>query len=62
MKNDEQRLIDLEMRLAFMERGLEKLDEVVQGQQTQIDQLLAENRKLRRAFERALAGPDDPVQ
>ena len=59
MKKDEERLIDLEMRLAFLERGLEKLDEVVQGQQGQIDQLLAENRKLKRALERALTDPGD---
>lgn len=56
--NMKSRFIDLEMRMAFLERGLEKLDEVVIGQQTQIDQLLAENRRLKRALERALEGPE----
>ena len=47
----EKRWIDLEVKVAFAERGIEELDEVVRNLTTTVDELRREVQMLRERFQ-----------
>ena len=54
----EQRIVDLEVRLAFLERYLEELDSVVRQVRDQLDRVEAELEEQRRAAPTWPGAPD----
>ena len=54
---DEQRLIDLEIKMAFMEDMVESLNQVIVQQQRQIDLLVRETTRLQSQLEQGSSTP-----
>lgn len=54
---DEQRLIDLEIKMAFMEDMVESLNQVIVQQQRQIDLLVRETARLQSQLEQGSSTP-----
>ena len=54
---DEERLIDLEIKMAFMEDMVESLNQVIVQQQRQIDLLVRETTRLQSQLEQGASTP-----